>query len=547
MKFRSIIDKVAEDRIDEALTTFEIFFDDIAEIKEQLILTRGNYRSIQRQEIDNVEDPEDIARDKNKVRKSIVDLFAQVESLTENGSSSSKGQSANQVDTVESIVQNALSDRGYEIITQILSDQSSYYYKAKKNSFVQKDYYVIQVLNRYKLNNSRSGYNQTYLDFFSRCPRPFVDLMEFHPGNPSYIIRKFAEGIDANTLIKSGMSLSLLKSLDVIITVAKGLQEIDEAKIFYNNLIPDQIILDNNLDLHLLPLNIFEDNDHVTTWKNLKDGIKFMSPEQLTAAGNRQAQEQLTVVSNQFSLGLILFYIFAGEPLFDGKGLPDLYEDRIDSKDTNSQLTSFYEKFKESLLQYGIEEDEAKEMLGEFRNIFKKLIRVKPENRFQRFGDFISKIEFLKLRIEHKRNDLLGKYLDYTNSSFYRAIRVEDELISKFYDELISQLTSKKSMDDVLERNIRLQYALNYVFSSVSDFDNQAFMVEALSCLVKGQHFDFTIEDYEVFFKLLKEHISKSDPDWSVIVEESWDHFMDASLNAIDTILHPSLNLTEEA
>lgn len=82
-------------------------------------------------------------------------------------------------------------------------------------------------------------------------------------------------------LIQDGIKFFLIKALEGIISISKGLKELEHAQFFYDNLIPDQIILDINWNLQILPLNIFEENTNVVTWKNLEDGIKFMSPEQL--------------------------------------------------------------------------------------------------------------------------------------------------------------------------------------------------------------------------------------------------------------------------
>lgn len=550
MKFRSILNQIADDKIEDVFETFEFFFNNLSELKKTLLLIQANYNSLKSQERLDVIEQSDFFLEKNKIRKSILDVFAQIESLIEEkpqGSHNLQSGLTNKSQTALKIVQNAVIDKGYEIVSQIYSDQSSYYFKAKRNSFIQKDYYVIQVLNWYKLNNSPSGYNQIYLDFFSRSPHPFVDLIEFHPGNPSYIIRKYAKGIDLTNLIQSGIKLSLLKALDVIISISKGLKALHDAQIFYNNLIPDQIILDNNLNLYLLPLNIFEENANVVTWKNLKDGIKFMSPEQLTLAGDKAAQNKLTVVSNQFSLGLILVYILMGEPLFDGQGLPSLYEDRVNQEDTKGQLRDFYHAFHKKLLQYGISEKISQELLDEFIDIFKKLIQNNPADRHQRFEDFISKVEFLKLRIEREKKPFEEQALYHVSNSFYRSIRLNDNLIEELYQVLITQLPSKKSMEETSKReankrNIRLQYALNYLFTSISNLNNQEYLAESLACLVKNHHFDFTIEDYKIFFKFLKESIVANDSDWNNKIDEAWDYFIEHSLDAVDAILSPAEN-----
>jgi len=269
-----------------------------------------------------------------------------------------------------------------------------------------------------------------------------------------------------------------------------------------------------------------------------------MSPEQLALTNNKTAQNKLTTISNQYSLGLILFYIFTGETIFDGKGLPNLYEDRIDEGDTTSQLTNFYNLFHKKLLQYDIEVESAQEFINEFKSIFQKLIQDNPDNRYQRFEDFIHEIDLLTLKIISKRKPFFKKPLIKVIDSFKSSIKREEEyeqsMIENFYEDLAMQLPLlKKSIEKRKDRNIKFQYAFDYLFSSISNFDNEKHLQEALSCLVKSLHFDFSIKDYEIFFILLKKHVSSRTADWNNQLDEAWDNFTNASLDAIDTILKP--------
>ena len=538
MNFSSILNQIAENKIEEALEGFDAFFKSTEEFKEELVLIKRRIQEFKKTERLGVLENDKLSVEKSRISKSIVDVYSSIVALIEEHSS--EDVSSTRQETIEDIVQNAISDKGFQLDYQILADQSSYYFKAKKQSFVQKDFYVIQVLNWYKLANSQSVYNQEYLNFFSKSSYPFVDLVEFFPGSPSYLIRKYAPGLDLNIFIESGLKLSLLRALDSIIIISKGLVELDKSKIFYNNLIPDQIILDSNCqDLQLLPLNIFEENASVVTWKNLKDGIKYMSPEQLKLAGNKLAQNNLTIQSNQFSLGLILFYMLMGESLFDGKGLPSLYEDRVDKEDTKAQLKGFFKTVKSKLLQFGIEEATASKLKDDFKIIFKKLIEPDPSKRHEKFEDFISDLEFLKLHIEKEKKQFNGDNLYAISGAFESAILHTENFIEDFYNDLINELPAKKSMEEKNRRDLRFRFSMDYLFTSLSNLENEDFLKDALSCLVKSLHVDFTIEDYEVYFKVLGTNIQKSDPDWSSGTEEAWKVFSNNCLDAIDSIFNP--------
>lgn len=546
MKFRSVIKQITSDKLDVAFDILNLFFDKVAEIKKELILIQSSHSELNKQERLTLLETDILDVKKNKIRSSIIDIVSELESIIEEQNEIQEDTTdlSTQSQTIQETVQQIVRDKGFQIVAEMQSDQSSYYFKAKKNSLVRADYYVIQVLNRYKLNVLQSEYNQNHLDFFSRCSYPFVDLIEFHSGNlsqPSYIIRKYVNGITLNELLQSGVKLSLLQALETIISISKGLKELEKNQIFYNNLIPDQIILGADWKIHILPLNIFEERPNAITWKDLKDGIKFMSPEQLTLADENSAQDSLTTTSNQFSLGLLLFYILMGELVFDGKGLTGLYKDRLDDEDTQTQLKDFYRSFYSKIIQYGIEENLANAFLERFKEIFNTLIEKDVYKRYQEFEDFISKMEYLKLQIEHEKEPYEEQIFKVANS-FNQSVKSNDTLLEAFYQKMSTYLPFKKSMDKEHNRNLKLLYALDYLFKSIVRLDNEEHLKEALSCLVKHLHYDFTIDEFEIFFTLLKELVSENDADWNDSIEEAWNSYIEYTLNAIDTILQPIKN-----
>jgi len=543
MKFRSVLNQIAKDNIEDVFKNFDFFFKNASKFKNELIVIQGDLSLLNEQKRLDIIGENDYSLGRNKIRKSILDIFTQIEVLIEDEDKSvlKDGKSLNKSpQSITKIVQTQLENSGYDIIKQIHSDQSSYYFKGKKNnSFIQNDLYVIQVLNWYKLSNPVSDYNQKYLNFFSKCPNPFVDILEFQPGNPSYLIRRYINGIDLNKLIKSGIKVSVLKALEIIISISEGLKELKNEQIFYNNLIPDQIIMDNNGYLHILPLNVFEENINIITWKHLKDGVKYMSPEQLALTGNKLAENTLTTISNQFTLGLIFFYIMNGEPIFDGKGLPDLYEDRINAEDTKNQLAKFYDDFKNNLIRYNISKEVSKELTNEFIEIYQKLIQHSIEDRYKNIDDLISKLNLLRIKLEQEKKPHNGQFLFFVSDSFYRTFRSNDNLLANFYENLSFQIPPKKSIDDENERNIRFLYSMDYLFNSISNLENDVYVEEALYCLVKEQHFDFSFEEFEILFNILKENVLENDSECNEKIEESWNVFINTVLDSIEKILMP--------
>ncbi len=549
MKWQSIIDHIAKNNVAEVFKEFEQFFGEIDDIKHNIITLQNGYSKLKDEERTGTIDPNELSIKNRQIIKGILEFVTRLETLSDPEIDHKKGKmlGVGQFDSpkhrLRSIAQEAILDKDYLILSELSKSMNSIYYKAGiKDSLVENEFYVVQLFNRYQLEYDTFHHDTNLLEFFykEQCPPPFVPISEFSPETPSYIIRKFIIGTDLNNLLVRGIKFSIIKSLEISLTIAEGLKELHRKSIFHNNLIPEKVIMDMSGEAHLLPMNVFGDLQRGITWKQLKDSIKFMSPEQLNEIETSKDEEVLNSLSNQYSLALISFFILTGISLYGGNGLPELYKDRVDDKGNLKQLKDFSEIIKSKINLLALDENKTEEISSNLIEILRKLLRIDAQEPFETVEEVIDELDFIRLQLVKAKRKVQSKDLSSAYNSYKRAIVNDKVFIEEFYKNITEDITATESLLNNENRDPRLHYSLEYLLNSTSNFEDLDWIEEASSCLVQIQHNDFTIEDYKVFFMKLIIRISQHDPEWDEEVNSAWEVVVNKVMFAIENLFKNS-------
>jgi len=545
MKTTKLKSLIINNEFDKAFETFDDFFNENQNLREQLDNIQGQYNQVVEDQTKGIKGLDEIDLRLNQTRDKLLDFVKYLSKPLENIERNVQLSNAKKLTKSEAIQQKAslaVIDKGFQIIDEIYSELSCIFYKAKRIDNHINDYYVVQLLNQYQLVDAQTPFDEKLLEFFSDNNDPFVEINQFESGNPCYIIRDYVNGIDLSNLIERKIKLSLIDAISASITIAEGLKILHKNDITYSNFIPSQIIMDLNGGTRILPMNIFKTNRDVVTWKQLRNAVKYMSPEQLKQTGGKDYRAPLSPSCNQYSLGQIIFFMLNGESIFQGIGLTELYADRLDDNDTLGQIRTFIDTIEQKLNYYSIPDEEAEELSSTFISLFNQLIKYKPEKRFDEIYDFKMEMERLQYDLKKAREKHADKDLLFVQQSFEDAVYNNEELINHFYEKLLDSIALRQSFERS-DRNILFYYSMKYLFNSISKLDHEKGLNQALTCLVQSVHTDIQIDDFEVFFEVLKNVIAEKKPDnWNDRISEAWDTFNQKILDAIDVILSPNLN-----
>lgn len=127
-----------------------------------------------------------------------------------------------------------------------------------------------------------------------------------------YISMEYIEGISLDTWRKKN-SPDIRLLLAIVAKIMQGVQAAHQQGIVHRDLKPQNVLLDRTLNPHVLDFGIARAAGNVeATSGQVLGSPKYMSPEQIQG-------KDLDPRSDIYSLGVMLFYLFAGEEPFSGE------------------------------------------------------------------------------------------------------------------------------------------------------------------------------------------------------------------------------------
>jgi serine/threonine-protein kinase len=131
-----------------------------------------------------------------------------------------------------------------------------------------------------------------------------------------FITMEYVDGEDLSSLLRRIGRLPEDKALDIARQICAGLAAAHERGVLHRDLKPANIMLDGTGKVRLMDFSLAAAGE-VT---DIRAGTPaYMAPEQL-------AGQEVTIRSDIYALGLVLYEIFTGRRAFDAKNLSDLIE-----------------------------------------------------------------------------------------------------------------------------------------------------------------------------------------------------------------------------
>ncbi|HEV2802718.1 MAG TPA: serine/threonine-protein kinase [Pyrinomonadaceae bacterium] len=161
-----------------------------------------------------------------------------------------------------------------------------------------------------------------------------------------FISMEFVRGEELSSLLKRIKRLPHDKAVEVARQLCGGLAAIHDKGVLHRDLKPANIMLDERGDVRITDFGIAALTENLGGGREAMVGTPaYMSPEQL-------AGRALTVASDIYSLGLVLYEVFTGKRAFEAASLQDMLRlRRTDTTPTNpSKLISDLDPLVERLI-----------------------------------------------------------------------------------------------------------------------------------------------------------------------------------------------------
>lgn len=169
-----------------------------------------------------------------------------------------------------------------------------------------------------------------------------------------YISMEFIEGDDLSMLLSRIGRLPSDKAVEISREIAMGLNAIHKAGILHRDLKPANIIIDSKGRARITDFGIAGLESEVQGEESRVGTPAYMSPEQISG-------EEVTVRSDIYSLGLLLYEIFTGKQAFIADNVPALLEMQKNGTPTRaSEIVTGIDPLVEDLILKCLEKDPAK-------------------------------------------------------------------------------------------------------------------------------------------------------------------------------------------
>jgi serine/threonine protein kinase len=139
---------------------------------------------------------------------------------------------------------------------------------------------------------------------------------------PRYIVTEYVDGMRLSERLREGWPYQLYEIKEMLLTMARALNQGHQDGLIHNNIWPDNILIDKRKGPRLSPFQVVRASYFRRTFERIQIFAQYWSPEQVhTEAGSQ--------LSDQYAFGLVAYELFKGRPLYDGQTLLEILGRRL--------------------------------------------------------------------------------------------------------------------------------------------------------------------------------------------------------------------------
>lgn len=246
--------------------------------------------------------------------------------------------------------------------------------------------------------------------------RNIIEILSRHESDiPFCTVLEYINGVTLDHLLEVGY-FPVRDTVSIIRQICDALYYLQNLGYDHKNLRPSKIIIDHELKPVISVFEIFKDLRGFSRIEKILDDLRYSSPEEL-----RQINQPLDYDKvNQFLMGLLMYEMLTGEPLFGGENVEELMENR---KRFFGMPNHRRDVFKRTKLPAGL------------LKVLQRMLEVAPEQRFSNLMELEK--ELYKLPIYGERDTEL------VHESYMRCCAKNRDFISSFYQRLFRDFPEK--------------------------------------------------------------------------------------------------------
>jgi serine/threonine protein kinase len=503
---------ISKSQLTEALARFNTFLELCDEKRDFLINLQSQTSSLQEKSLGGRATSDDEI-ERNRVTWSFTKEISQFRrELSNYFKVGDNAQVFEKIKNRDEIILKALKSRveeqrQYKIGKQLNDGNSSLIFELKQH-YTQQDAIALVL----KVPELSKETKDKFISITALKHRNIIKLLDHELNNfPFFVITEYIHGGSLAKAIAQIGPRPLAQAIDWLYQLADALDYMRHKDILHTNVRPSKIYVDEDLNIMISPFDFNMGNKKDRTFSRFQDVCLYGSPELVLSDGEPLSSAAM-YLSDQYSLGLIAYFILTGKDLFAGNSIQEILENRrrfsVDKQYRAEKLAVF-----------------PTSVLGA---IFRKLLNEDTSKRYINLHEVVVALHPYTHNTEETHS------INSVRNSYRRCLAKNRMLIGDFYTALFKNLPDVKDHFKNPKRQVAmLQMAVDILI----DIDEKRPLLDALMKNEKHARYkDNKDSQFEVFIDTLIETIAKNDPQWTS-VQSAWQVLRDKTIMAIQEAL----------
>ncbi|MCF8245685.1 MAG: protein kinase [Saprospiraceae bacterium] len=334
-------------------------------------------------------------------------------------------------------------------------------------------------------------------------------LSSYESDIPFCLVLEYINGITLDKLLEVGY-IPRRDTISIIRQLCDGLYYLQNLGVDLKNLRPSKIIIDHELKPVISVFEIFKDMRGFSRLDKIKDDLIYSSPEELSVEAENIDYDKV----NQFLMGLLMYEMMTGCPLFRGNTVEEVMDHR----------RQFFSKpvFRRGVLK-------AANLPKKLQDILDRLLQEDPNKRYSNLVELDK--ELYRLPIHGERSTEL------VHESYLRCCAKSKDFISSFYVRLFQEHPERDYAKRFGEGPVskRTRKKLRVMLLQLIDVDNPNALANFALIKQYSGHAGLEMQDFSNFLQTLKAEMQENDFYWKrdPAIGKAWDDVIQQALDKL--------------
>jgi serine/threonine protein kinase len=499
---------VQEGKLDEAIHVLARLHSSLETDDNTLTMLQSRLADLDYKRLNNLSEPSEIGIEKNKIADSFLYFYENLEERV----NSVFGLKYDVSDFEQQVSLKMM--RQYEVKEKLGEGSSAVIFKAVEKTTGK--LVAIRALKsirlakneKHKLNTGEDGKVSAKIAAQIKH-RNIIEILSSHESDiPFCSVLEYINGVTLDHLLEVGY-FPRRDTIAIIRQICDALYYLQNLGYDHKNLRPSKIIIDHELKPVISVFEIFKDMRGYSRLDKILDDLRYSCPEELTLAPEHLDYDKV----NQFLMGLLMFEMLTGGPIFKGDNVESVMESR----------KMFFEK---PVHRRGVLK--AANLPADLMKIIQKLLEYDPKRRFRNLIELDK--ELYKLPLES------SKEIELVHESYMRCCAKNREFISSFYKRFFSTYAAEgyERRFEKGSASNRTHKKLRVMVLQLIDMDNGAHPDLDRIKHYKG-HVGLTKTDYANFLNALRQEVEATDSFWQKdpSIGAAWDNVLSRAIEKL--------------